>query len=81
MVFDARAAVNSSDWRDSIFQYRAQLPEDIKSFKLCGGNFDLLERTCRLRTETDFERPRKRRRQHKSPEADAPIDEETRQLE
>jgi hypothetical protein len=46
LVLDTRALVNSRDWRESIFWYRAPPIEKVPTFQLCNKNFQLLGKTC-----------------------------------
>lgn len=57
LVLDSRALVNSRDWRDSIFWFRARCIENVPKFQICNRNFQLLGKTCSFDVEMHKELP------------------------
>lgn len=66
LVLDSRALVNSRDWRDSIFWFRARPIEKVPPFQLCNRNFQLLGKTCAVDLDMHKELPGEAARRAKS---------------
>lgn len=66
LVLDSRALVNSRDWRDSIFWFRARRIEKVPNFQLCNKNFQLLGKTCSMDIDLHKELPGEAERRAKT---------------